>query len=137
VKLPKQRLQYQDTNSAQGAAPPGGFTVQTHVQEQIQANPKWAAQVEQATKLLEAEVGISADVVTADWSIAQDSRKRSLIGLKVSDPLATVEARFTLEEMANPSHLERRLGFLGRNLLEARFHQQQRLKQRAQNLEGD
>jgi hypothetical protein len=48
----------------------GGIPMQqVNIADEIRENPKWKGSVEDATRLLEEEVGQSAPFVNAEWSI--------------------------------------------------------------------
>jgi hypothetical protein len=112
--------------------------MQVNVQEQIKQHPELAAAVDRATKVLEAQLGPSRNVVTVAWSMGQDRRNGPEIDLKVSDPETSVERHFAPEELNNPEQMERSLIRLWGDLLQDRSHKQlARLKRLVQELEGD
>lgn len=108
----------------------------TTVDERIHRNPELARMVGQADKALGAVLGESAGLVTAEWRLAEDERRRPVVLLKLRDVTGAVEGRFAPDELVNPSHLQIRLHRLWGDLLQVRSHTQlNTLKELVQSLE--
>jgi hypothetical protein len=93
-----------------------------YVQELIKANSQWDSAVSRASRFLESELGPSAGVVTANWSLARDGRGRPLLDLKISDFAGAVNAQFAPDELKNESQVQSRLIRLWGDLLQVRSH---------------
>ena len=94
------------------------------IDEKIKADPELAPAVKDATILLDAELGASADLVTARWNLSEDARSRPVIDLEISDFTGAVSTRFAPDELRNTSHMQVRLGRLWGDLLQVRSHKQ-------------
>jgi hypothetical protein len=109
-----------------------------NVPEEIRRNPALNSVVDRAIHILADEVGPSASLVQADWSMAKDERSQTVVELKLSDYTGSAQSRFVPEEMANLSLLRIRLHRLWEDLLQVRSGKQvERLKQLVQELDGD
>src|SRR5437867_3629703 len=94
------------------------------IDETIRGEPPLLAAIDQANKILEMEMGNSAELVKVHWSLLPDDRQRKLLGLRISDWTGSVEARFGLDEFANRRQLQGRLRWLWGDLLQIRSHEQ-------------
>jgi hypothetical protein len=91
-----------------------------HVADDIARDQRLARAVEQAIALLQTGVGPSGTVTVADWSLDDGSPQRPSLRLHLQAPEGAVEDRFTLDELAKPELMERRLSRLWSALLDAR-----------------
>lgn len=82
------------------------------------------AAIDEASKILERELGQSAATARARWSLIQDQKGRPAISLTVSDWTGAVEYRFAPAELKNTSHMELRLHRLWGDLLQVHSHHQ-------------
>jgi len=106
------------------------------IEAEIRDNPALASEVDRATRLLKAELGPSAGLVTARWSQPQGDRGR--VVLEISDWTGSAEDSFGREELATSPRLADRLHRLWGDLLQVRSHKQmERVKQLVQELEED
>jgi hypothetical protein len=92
--------------------------------EAISKDPALAAAVDEASKLLEQELGPSAATVRARWTLSEDSSGRPLVDLSVSDWTGSVGYRFAAPELSNKNHMQLRLHRLWGDLLQVRSHYQ-------------
>ncbi|HYT92543.1 MAG TPA: hypothetical protein VEL76_27755 [Gemmataceae bacterium] len=94
------------------------------IQDAIRNDPETLATVEQATQLLEAELGSAASLVKAEWVSELDEHGRRVIALTLSDWTGAVGTRFGLEELKNQHQAQARLHALWGDLLQVRSHEQ-------------
>jgi hypothetical protein len=80
--------------------------------------------LQQATKRLEEVLGESAGLVSAEWDRSQDTRRRILYTLKLSDFTGQVSANFAPDELESPSHMRFCLLGLWGDLLQKRSDEQ-------------
>jgi hypothetical protein len=92
--------------------------------ETIQQSDEQLALVRRANQQLQKLLGQSADLVTAEWDLGTDERKRPVITLRLSDWTGAVTAEFAPDELAKPMSLDSRLYRLWGDLLQDRSHKQ-------------
>jgi hypothetical protein len=113
--------------------------MRTMISPEIEGNPELATAIRQANELLRGELGPSEPVVTAQWTLTRDIQHRPLIGVEVSDPMASARAQLLPEELGrNGDRLQARLRRLWDRVLEIRSDKlMERITQKARELEGE
>ena len=76
--------------------------------EDFNDDPRLAAALAEATKLLESELGRSASTTTAEWSRAADLQGRERIDLVLSDWTGSRSTSFARDELFEKLRLEGR-----------------------------
>jgi hypothetical protein len=89
----------------------------------IQADPSLLSSVRRGNELLEVELGRSAGLVSAAWSLLRDGRDHPLVRLEISDWTGHAGAVFTPEDLKNADLLQGRMIRLWGDLLQIRSHQ--------------
>jgi hypothetical protein len=89
----------------------------------IQADPSLLLSIRRANELLDIEVGRSAGLVSAAWSLLRDDRDRPLVRLVISDWSGHADAVFTPDDLKNMDRLQGRMIRLWGDLLQIRSHQ--------------
>ncbi len=95
------------------------------IPDAIRSDQAILALVEQATRLLETELGPSADLVKVEWSAELEGGRR-VLDLTLSDWTGAVQAQFAPDELKNQAHAQVRLHMLWGDLLQVRSHEQLR-----------
>jgi hypothetical protein len=88
----------------------------------IQADPSLLLSVRRANELLDVELGRSAGLVSAAWSLLRDDRDRPLVRLAISDWTGTADTVFTPADLGDGDRLWDRLNWLWGDLLQVRSH---------------
>lgn len=76
----------------------------------------------QATQQLKEVVGRSADLISAEWDLADDERGRTSFILKVKDATGEADASFDPEELQRPVNAKIRMHQVWGKLLQIRSH---------------
>ena len=94
------------------------------IEEKIRNDPKWAAAVDRANLLLQAELGPTGELASASWNLVQDNGSSPRVDLTLSDWSGAVEGRFSFKDLQSTPFLQRRLNRLWGDLLEIRSDKQ-------------
>jgi hypothetical protein len=97
------------------------------IDPRIEADDRLRSLVDKANRLLDSELGPSADTVSASWQLdelLEDNQGRSQLWLEIEDWTGRANTKFSLEELASPRQASARLVRLWGDLLQVRAHEQ-------------
>ncbi len=92
--------------------------------EDVKQSSEGYSLLQQATTCLEEVIGLSADLVKAEWDCIKDVRQRTLYTLRLSDWSGEVSASYTQDQLQSLPKLRYGLIRLWGDLLQVRSHKQ-------------
>lgn len=98
--------------------------MKTQMQETLRSRRDLTEGIERANRILEDELGESAKLVSAEWSLVKDAQGRELILLTLSDFTGDTHTVFAPEEFKRASSLRGHLYRLWGDLLQGRSHKE-------------
>lgn len=94
-----------------------GLVMQVTIPEEVQKSPSLASPVARAMSYLQTESAKSVMQPEVHWKVARDEEGQTLLELELSEATDAVAQRFTPDQLANTTYLERRLSRLWDQLL--------------------